>query len=1480
MQLQAAYLLSAVHNALNTWATKNEARQLQLQGLWCALSTFDVVTTIDLQAADEKESQIAVATNLLTRGLPTLPSVYLEEQLCQRFRVTEREDNEQFGSIAFSFSNSFDLSSEKLFAALHPIVPDPGSVAGFYDETGLDSHFEKAFVTDYLKPVPFLAQLLEKQRPLETLVDGFSNGRIDFSVEVPYRQIHSRINKFNRNSKVRHNHVYAIEVDGEAYHKTTIDEQRDFAVANMGHTTNRIKERTSYTDAEELIKKISVDTYIQKLSDNFSRPDFARDVHTRIVLVPVAIARIQRTVLSYLMSAGWKSKGKATLKLAVLERDIEAAEVAIDDLTSLLETLDNLSQEEWARPQLQCKVYKSSAEIGPLLSEYDLVLDTSLLRRTGIFAEDREFLEAPNVILLRSSHYVDDRTTSPVISAKRINYYVAADGPVTTVTEKVDKNIGLVKLLQDIFRKKSFRVGQLPILKRALNGKSVIGLLPTGGGKSLTYQLAALLQPGLTVVVDPIRSLMADQDRSLRGNLIDKTTFVNSTLSTAERTYVQDHVLPEGRLHFLFISPERFVIEEFRNVLARCGEAGHFTSYIVIDEAHCVSEWGHDFRIPYLNLGENAQEFCPTYDKKPAPLFGLTATASFDVLADIERELKIQDSDGEAVVRFENTVRDEINYAIEHVNANFDLADGPFTKYDPNKIVGTPKQERIFKILQEKKAALQPYDDYATIRQIAQHSYDSYLSDTELRELEEISATPADSKEHYCNKMAKRVWFGTDGPRFSLDDKGTFSYGMVIFAPHRTGWLGINNGSMSTGIFGNGAFVQTKYETLTDHEENEHQLPTAHLKNYDDKLGYFMGSSDDDSHAVAKNDLISFTHMDRFTANENSLMVATKAFGMGIDKPNIRATVHVNMPSSIESYVQEAGRGGRDRKSALSVVLFNDEKITYTDAGKEHTINVDQEVLNFFHKRSFKGQLKERTMLYELRKEVLPPKTRRKVLIVDELQNLFPELSNLKLNYHEPNNRLYLEYDGSTNAHYLSASPPFNKVWPILPFAVAGAIENVIAEPTDSFASWWNEWIVPTGMFTGVEVQFQQSQIDQGGELNVHFTNQYYSKPAKEASFHLNENHLAFVYDRKIVAPGHSFATGLKAKLREAVFNDLDYQQFIGLYDLSEDEKELFLDEDSISVKKLQRAFYANRGPQETAKAIYRLSSIGIIDTYTIDYNNRRYNLRFTKHEDDYYFGKLQELIARYTSNRRADVLVDDLRIKRQPDIDNGIATPISVCLEYLTSYIYDNIRRKRKQAITDMIALCRQAIKIDDKLQQNLLIKDEIFYYFNAKYSRPGFVEPERNEPASMPDDHVEDKLTTQAFISKYLDLVEDSDTGEFVNNNKHLRGSCMRMLRSYVDAPQYTILKSFSLFVMSATTLPLRQEAVAELSAGLLLWKRQNEELDYPTALIDYRQRLSRHVAFDLSECIAEAINVASVRYYADWLHNFNNQLTPANA
>jgi len=143
---------------------------------------------------------------------------------------------------------------------------------------------------------------------------------------------------------------------------------------------------------------------------------------------------------------------------------------------------------------------------------------------------------------------------------------------------------------------------------RALQNKSVIGLLPTGGGKSLTYQLAAMMQPGVTLIVDPLRSLMKDQYDGLIAAGIDSCAFINST-QTKEAKDDAERKMEQSKLLFIFLSPERLSIYKFREKLKNMHELNVYFSYGVIDEVHCVSEWGHDFRFSYLHLGRNLYNY-------------------------------------------------------------------------------------------------------------------------------------------------------------------------------------------------------------------------------------------------------------------------------------------------------------------------------------------------------------------------------------------------------------------------------------------------------------------------------------------------------------------------------------------------------------------------------------------------------------------------------------------------------------------------------------------------------------------------------------------------------------------------------------------------------------------------------------------------------------------------------------------------------
>jgi ATP-dependent DNA helicase RecQ len=1498
MQLQAGYILEAVRDSLTAYAERTD-KSPALQGLFKSLSTFEVQSGLNLETPLNPPSIIAVASNIITRGLPTLASVHLEEYFANKLAVTKRQDDIDRGKVAFPIFNSVEgnENGKFFFKSLHTVDPRAKNRSQYLKVSDVDSSFERNFLLKLLpEKQAFLAQLLEKQRIRSSFTRDNNQGRVDFSLEIPYDFTKRTTNRYNSQVQIKHHKTYVIEVDGKKYHTDLLDDLKDFEIAQLSRNISHIAEDSTYKDVEDFIRTIESEEFVQRTKDNYWDDEYLLSNHTALCLAPFGIARIQRVVLQYLMAHHETTITKQTLKIAVAERDLPCATAAFDDLSLLLLTLNNLVQTKINIPAFEVQVFsttefmnhplhngKSVAPINALnVADFDLVIDVSLLRRFSVFKDDPS--PSQNKIVIRNAHYIHYKTKTGVVSAPSAQYKPLVNQLPNEVFEPIGETVELLKkLLRDIFRKLDFRVGQLPILNRAMQLKSVIGLLPTGGGKSLTYQLAAILQPGTTIIIDPIRSLMIDQYNGLKELSIDKCEFINSTLTTAERNFNQHELLATGQLQFLFVSPERFVIDDFRKALDNSRKDGHYFAYAVIDEVHCVSEWGHDFRTPYLNLGDNAQEYCLTCSGNPIPLFGLTATASFDVLADIERELNIKENDGNAVVRFENSVRDEINYKIKEVPNTYEGLD-ILTEKAIREGIGKKKQDEIFDLINEKQTVLQTFNRPPAIKEIIEDSFKSYLPITTRQELIQKAGSEIEALKQYEDIMFNKLHITKDV--FALqkkEDSTRYQYGLIIFMPHRQGWLGIRNGYNSHGVYDNPGYV------MIEHDNHK----AVHTYN-SETLGYFMGSGDDDN--ADKVDEESFHHLKLFKDNRESVMVATKAFGMGIDKSNVRMTIHMNIPQSIESFVQEAGRAGRDGKISASVILFNNDPLRIASKPKE-LYNLDKDVLMYFHKNSFKGQVKERVMIHELRSRITYPNTNNLNLLIEQLNDLFGTDDvqfAIKLGGPKHHNRIFINTITGTSIGYVFLDNQntgifhdlgndafcyqmVNWLKTNLPFTAIVGIDNL--------RKWLNQVVVNTQHQMGLERMLAEMTAGDKKSLPIPFTNRFHSKRAKsKIYFNLNQEHLNKVLAtnaiQQLITSNLISPATIGDLLKDAVFEGLDYPDFVESLNIANEQTKQqllnFKDDQSLE---LQRTYYIPRSQEDTAKAIYRLVSIGIIDSYTIDYQNKLYTIQFSKKTDLEYYRSLEELISRYTSKNVAKREIEKLKKAANKEITEGKVTVISKCLEYLTDFIYGKIKEKRLQAINDMVRLCQTSIKIPDPMMQNKYVKDEIYYYFNAKYSRRNFIERTRSGVlnASMLDDlDVEIPLPVAETIEKYILLVCNEETGEFISNIKHLRGSAMRMLRSYPDKPQFRILKSFALFILADIVRELINEAKQELVRGLVDWKHnEDHDLNVQAFIIHFKNTITEHVLnYDAEEVFSDIEDHYYALYYANWTGNFNKQ------
>ena len=334
-------------------------------------------------------------------------------------------------------------------------------------------------------------------------------------------------------------------------------------------------------------------------------------------------------------------------------------------------------------------------------------------------------------------------------------------------------------LLKQYFGYDDFLPLQEEIISSVLDARDGLVLMPTGGGKSLCYQLPALRLDGLTLVVSPLIALMKDQVDGLKSNGIP-AAFLNSSLTFAEMRRVQEQA-QQGVLKILYVAPERLSNSAFQGFLARLK-----VSLVAVDEAHCISVWGHDFRPEYRRLGELRQSL------PGVPFLALTATATERVRGDILGQLQL--SQPQAYIASFN--RANLNYSV------------------------VPKRRDSFDTL---------------LALLQKHKGESGII--------------------YCTSRKETE-------------------------------------SMAARLRGKGFDAQPYHAGLDDEVRRQTQ--------------------------------------ERFIRDQVSIIVATIAFGMGIDKPNVRLIVHYSIPKSLEGYYQETGRAGRDGLPSDCVLLY-----TYGDAAKQ-----------------------------------------------------------------------------------------------------------------------------------------------------------------------------------------------------------------------------------------------------------------------------------------------------------------------------------------------------------------------------------------------------------------------------------------------------------------------------------------------------------------------------------------------------------------
>ena len=470
-----------------------------------------------------------------------------------------------------------------------------------------------------------------------------------------------------------------IEIDGAQHHSSTdIDRLRDDFAASLGLRTFRFTAAEVSVESDAFIDKMKELTRYIELIDHQEQDgtiappngitirDYAEhyaqssgfDTDQRLQLT--ASCRFQLLILE-LIERGAIRLGQSSKVKLVNNDQIDFVLEAVEDLNELIANIFCLQGLDIGALKLEIE------ELDTLPSDRDsasLFIDFSIRERF----DDRHQVNQ-DVIFVRTDYFdfyrvfpsgdsssiknlvLEDYDHFKLSCAKPVEYELDLS-PASAQRESLRYFLSnlFLPLLDDV----DFREGQVGIVGSALSRHSTIGLLPTGSGKSICYQLSAVLQPAVSFVICPIKSLMYDQKADLDAIGFSRSNYITSELSAGEKSRVQRD-FGRGKYFYVFISPERFQTHAFRREMSSIGLDLAF-AYAVIDEAHCLSEWGHDFRTSYLNLANTIEKFAPT-----ASYIGLTATASVNVLKDIQTEFSIPD---EYIRTPLNFTRDELAFHV------------------------------------------------------------------------------------------------------------------------------------------------------------------------------------------------------------------------------------------------------------------------------------------------------------------------------------------------------------------------------------------------------------------------------------------------------------------------------------------------------------------------------------------------------------------------------------------------------------------------------------------------------------------------------------------------------------------------------------------------------------------------------------------------------------------------------------------------
>ena len=1296
-QMKASYILKEVKKYIDTELTEEERKRIY--SIYDYDSYFDVVSNFrlseELKGTPEYVKNLAkVAQNIVQRGFPTFAPDVLENFGYECNGLSEKGIRESLVIYDKDFHYSLDYN---------------------YMEKNNRGEVRKAQVNNtevgLLSSCDVItSQYMEMQKPVEEVIDypNTDMKRSEDYTRYILKYTKDRLKnlyadqRFDFTMTLPCEHCLNIEFDGPTHNdpnQQKLDMRRDQLLFSlMWEKPLRVKDNKD----SRLIERTK-----DIVGSAFGRLDGELLSHSYIT-EPLFAARFAALFLNLVENGYIKAFSRNPFYLYVETKDnVNVFNFVIHHCLQLLYNLLLLTKKE----QPQVAELRVRYKIGEKTVDYKIT-------RNEVVAEPLKNFNNKAYIVIKDqmkrrlcfmdmegyASQKNHRTVWMLSSYGQWSDYKikTSDKCIRYDIEEKDEPV-LTYFLQNIFGKPSFRPKQFPIIQNALNRKNVIGLLPTGSGKSITFQLSALLQPMASIVIAPLVSLMDDQVYNLWSTGISNVDSLNSTKNTEDRLDFAKK-LSNNQIHIAYIAPERLQIAAFRESISELNIA-----YVVLDEAHCVSQWGHDFRTSYLRVGETAKKFAPD-----ATFMALTGTASANVVTDIKRELHMEKN--VAIVSTENFRRNELHFMV-------------FNK-----------------------------DKNSTLEESIKSGIVSEALDKALAELAKIKK---------CKPQ-----------ELLAKNNDIYTNAGIIFNPYAKK---------------NKSSIKTVRQAIKANDN---------YKKID--IGIYSGQRTAIQKTEAQND---------FVENRTAMLVSTNAFGMGIDKPNIRFTLHTCVPVSIEAFYQEAGRAGRDGKDAVNLIIA-------PPGNTEYEQSKDKAVYDYFISTSFpsKDRVKKAMRLLLEMKDCYIRKNASVMLdeitiegsydsdirlIVDsenqksielvvgkELPNkqntsINPDKSiKFKVNIDAENKQVsFLPIDVNDYNRKMQNNIVLFCYLKVLKekirqkiegadFKTPEEIKNYIGTYTDEFRSGIIACIKKAAQGSPVTCYIRESVPVYSNPVETLFSELLSSKIMENKKLNISEANKSIMDSTQNLIDGE-IKDKNKTTEDKRIRIDYWFEKFRDTYykileenNLPEKLRDIFDGVlNTISKDKALEEGEPVTGI-DTDKLIYYLGLLGVYSNYERDYRNHTIKLTLEPVTKESLIKHIRRHLSGYETADYVERTIKNLKIFNRIS-DKNVEKLIIAAADYIIDYSYAKIREYRIKQTENMYK-CIQANTVEGP---NAFVEN-VYKYFEAKYYTELFKD-------------VDKENSTTAI--KWIEKVEDDTikgNGTYLNNLSHLRSSAMKCMASRADA------------------------------------------------------------------------------------------------